>query len=152
MADESTTTDPQAAPSADLDVAQWLAQYRSALDTKMGLEVLELTAARAVGRMPVEGNTQPVRLWHGGATCVLAESLASLAATAHGWEQGKIALGVDINATHHRSAAQGSVTGTATALHLGSRVTSYEVVLVDDAGERLATARVTCQLVRRPRD
>ena len=50
----------------------------SALDAKMGLELLELTAERVVGRMPVDGNTQPFGLWHGGASCVLAETLASL--------------------------------------------------------------------------
>lgn len=152
------TDDSAAAPSPGTAAAtlpgdslpEWLDQYRSALDVKLGQEILELSAERAVGRMPVEGNTQPVGYWHGGATCVLAESLASLAATAHGWPQGKIALGVDINATHHRSAKSGWVTGTATALALGSRVASYEVVLTDDSGSRIATARLTCQLVRRP--
>lgn len=147
MTDESTAA-PTDAPADALP--EWLEKYRSALDVKMGQEILELSAERAVGRMPVEGNTQPVMYWHGGATCVLAESLASLAATAHGWPQGKIALGVDINATHHRSAASGWVTGTATALALGSRVASYEVVLTDDSDRRIGTARVTCQLVRRP--
>jgi uncharacterized protein (TIGR00369 family) len=53
---------------------------------------------------------------------------------------------VDINATHHRSASSGWVTGTATALRLGRTVVSYEVVLVDDAEQRLCTARVTCQV------
>lgn len=147
MSDETTTSPAQTEPTA---LPEWLEKYRSALDVKMGQEILELGADRAVGRMPVEGNTQPVGYWHGGATCVLAESLASLAATAHGWPQGKIALGVDINATHHRSAASGWVTGTATALALGSRVASYEVVLTDDDDRRIGTARVTCQLVRRP--
>ena len=76
----------------------------SALDAKMGLEVLELTPERVVGRMPVEGNTQPMGLWHGGASCVLAETLASIGAAAHALPD-RVAVGVDINATHHRSAA-----------------------------------------------
>lgn len=129
------------------DVIEWLKQMPSALDTKMGLELIEVSGERTVGRMPVQGNTQPIGYWHGGATCVLAESLASIASAAYGMPQGKVGLGVDINATHHRSATQGFVTGTATALALGSRVASYEVVLVDDAGDRIATARVTCNLV-----
>lgn len=124
---------------------EWLARFRSALDDKMGLEVLELTAERVVGRMPVEGNTQPMGLWHGGATCVLAETLASIGAAAHALPD-RLAFGVDINATHHRSVASGWVTGTATALRLGRTVVSYEVVLTDDAGDRIATARVTCQI------
>jgi len=117
----------------------------SALDAKMGLEVLELSAERVVGRMPVAGNTQPMGLWHGGASCVLAETLASIGAAAHALPD-RIAFGVDINATHHRPAAEGFVTGTATALRLGRTVASSEIVLVGGAGDRLCTARVTCQL------
>jgi 1,4-dihydroxy-2-naphthoyl-CoA hydrolase len=122
------------------------ARLVSALDTKMGLELLELTAERVVGRMPVAGNTQPFGLWHGGASCVLAETLASLGSYAHGWPN-RIGVGVDLNATHHRPARSGWITGTATALRLGRTVVSYEVVLVDDADRRICTARVTCQLV-----
>jgi 1,4-dihydroxy-2-naphthoyl-CoA hydrolase len=121
----------------------------SPLDVKLGLELFEVSPGHAVGRMPITGNTQPAGFWHGGATCVLAETLGSLAANAHAMPQGRFAVGVDINATHHRSATSGWVTGTATALSLGSRVASYEVILVDDTGSRIATARITCQLVRR---
>ena len=118
----------------------------SALDDKMGLELLELTAERVVGRMPVVGNTQPFGLWHGGASCVLAETLASLGAYAHG-RPDRVGVGVDVNVTHHRPVRSGWVTGTATALRLGRTVVSYEIVLTDDGGERVGTARVTCQLV-----
>lgn len=121
----------------------------SPLDNKLGLETLEVSPERAVGRMPVEGNTQPFGYWHGGATCVLAESLGSLAANAHAMAQGKIAVGIDISATHHRSARSGWITGTATALSLGGRIATYDVALVDDDGQRIASARITCQLVRR---
>ena len=120
----------------------------SALDTKMGLELLELSAERVVGRMPVAGNTQPFGLWHGGASCVLAETLASLGSYAHGLPD-RIGVGVDINATHHRSVRSGSVLGTATALRLGRSVVSYEVVLTDDSGKRVCSARVTCQMISR---
>jgi 1,4-dihydroxy-2-naphthoyl-CoA hydrolase len=122
------------------------AELDSALDNKMGFEMLTLTPARVVGRMPVAGNTQPYGLWHGGASCVLAETLASWGSYMHARPE-KISVGVDINATHHRSVTSGWVTGTATALHLGSSVTSYEIVITDDAGKRVCTARVTCQLV-----
>ena len=123
------------------------ADMHSPLDAKMGFELLELTPERAVGRMPVEGNTQPFGLWHGGATGVLAETLGSLDATAHAFTLGRIAVGVDLNATHHRSARTGWITGTATALTLGSRVAAYQIELVDDDDRRIATARLTCQLV-----
>ena len=127
------------------DLPPWFSSMHSALDDKMGLEMLEVTGERVVGRMPVEGNTQPMGLWHGGASCVLAETLASIGAAAHALPD-RLAFGVDINATHHQSASSGWVTGTATALRLGRTVVTYEVVIVDDAGTRICTARVTCQV------
>jgi 1,4-dihydroxy-2-naphthoyl-CoA hydrolase len=125
------------------------AELNSALDTKMGFELLALTPERVVGRMPVAGNTQPYGLWHGGASCVLAETLASLGSFMYAQPE-RISVGVDINATHHRSVTAGWVTGTATALRLGRTVASYEIVITNDAGERVCTARVTCQLVTPP--
>jgi 1,4-dihydroxy-2-naphthoyl-CoA hydrolase len=122
------------------------AELKSALGSKMGFELLSLTAERVVGRMPVAGNTQPYGLWHGGASCVLAETLASLGSFMHAQPE-RISVGVDINATHHRSVTAGWVTGTATALQLGKSVANYEIVITDDAGKRVCTARVTCQLV-----
>ena len=117
-----------------------------ALNTKMGFELLTLTPELVVGRMPVAGNTQPYGLWHGGASCVLAETLASLGSFMHAQPE-RISVGVDINATHHRAVTSGWVTGIATALRLGRSVASYEIVLSDDAERRICTARVTCQLV-----
>jgi 1,4-dihydroxy-2-naphthoyl-CoA hydrolase len=144
------TSPTPASPEPERAVPDWWATTASALDTKMGLEVSELTPQRVVGSMPVEGNTQPYGLWHGGASCVLAETLASIGSFAHAQTvaPGSAAVGVDLNATHHRPARSGRVTGVATALHLGRRTTSYEVVLSDDDGRRVCTARVTCQVVR----
>ena len=135
------------APPAPLPA--WYGLMASALDAKMGLEVLELTPDRVRGRMPVAGNTQPMGLWHGGASCVLAETLGSIGATAHA-RPDRVAVGVDLNATHHRAVRSGWVTGTATAIRLGRSVASYEVVLVDDGGARVCTARLTCQIVAVP--
>ena len=128
------------------DIPAEYAELNSALDTKMGFELLALTPERVVGRMPVAGNTQPYGLWHGGASCVLAETLASLGSFMYAQPE-RISVGVDINATHHRSVTAGWVTGTATALRLGRTVASYEIVITNDAGERVCSARVTCQLV-----
>lgn len=122
-----------------------------ALDTKMGIQLVELGADRLVATMPVEGNTQPFGLLHGGASVVLAETLGSVGSALHGFPD-KIAVGVDINATHHRSARSGSVTGVATAVHLGRNSTSYEVVITDDQGRRTCTARITCALIPAPKN
>jgi len=99
--------------------------------------------------MPVEGNTQPYGLLHGGASVVLAETLGSVGAALHAARvHGGIAVGVDINATHHKGVRAGLVTGVATALSLGGSIASYEVSITDEAGDRVCTARITCALRR----
>ncbi len=128
-------------------VPEWARAIKSPLDSRMGLELIELRPDRAVGRFPVEGNTQPHGIWHGGASCVLAEGLASLAASAHARTMGKVAVGLDINVTHHRSVRNGWVTGVATALSLGRTIASYEVAMTDDRGRRIATGRLTCAII-----
>ena len=117
----------------------------AALHERMGIEILEARPDRVVGRMPVEGNTQPYGLLHGGASCVLAEGLGSYAAAMHALPD-RIAVGVDINATHHRSVQFGYVTGVAVPAHRGRQTASYEVVISDDEGRRVCTARITCLL------
>lgn len=113
---------------------------------RMGIKVIEVSAQRAVGTMPVLGNTQPYGLLHGGASAVLAETLGSYAAAAHAGE-GRAAVGIELNATHHRSARSGVVTGTATALHLGRTLASYQVVVEDEDGRPVCTARLTCMVI-----
>ncbi len=122
----------------------------NALSDRLGIKLLEASPQRVVGTMPVEGNTQPYGMLHGGASCALAETLGSVGAALHAAvAHGGIAVGVDINATHHRSARGGLVTGVATAIHLGGTAASYEVVITDERGARICTARLTC-LLRRP--
>lgn len=116
---------------------------------RMGMEILEVGARRTVGRMPVEGNTQPYGLLHGGASAALAETLGSIASALHAGE-GRIAVGLDLSATHHRAVREGWVTGVATPLSLGRSVASYEIVVSDDDGHRVCTARLTCLLRDRP--
>ena len=89
-----------------------------ALDTKMGIEIIEASPQRLVATMPVDGNTQPFGLLHGGANVVLAESLGSIGTQLHAGPDRKI-VGVDINATHHKATATGVVTGVATAVSIG---------------------------------
>lgn len=120
-----------------------------ALDEKMGIVVLEQSAERVVATMPVEGNTQSLGLLHGGASAAFAEALGSWAAMIHASSLGKVCVGVDINATHHRSARAGTVTGTATAISLGRTMASHEIVITDEAGERLCTARITNLLIEK---
>ena len=117
-----------------------------ALDKKMGIEIIEASPERLVATMPVEGNTQPIGLLHGGANVVLAESLGSIGTQLHAGADRKI-VGVDINATHHKSATSGFVTAVATAISLGKTLCSYNVEIKNDKGERTCTARITCLIL-----
>lgn len=132
----ATTPDP----STGMDWAR--NRGMGALAEKMGIEWVEFSVERSVATMPVLGNTQPVGLLHGGAYVVLGESLGSMAANLYAGT-GRLAVGVDINATHTRSATAGTVTGVCTPLHLGRSLTVHEIVITDEAGRRCSTVRIT---------
>lgn len=133
-------------------VQQVLAAYQAAskdtLADRMGITIIEASAKRVVGTMPVAGNIQPYGLLHGGASCVLAETLGSLASALHAGPD-RATVGVEISATHHRAATGGLVTGVTTMLHGGRTITTHEIVITDDAGRRVCTSRLTCLLVNR---
>ena len=115
------------------------------LAERMGINILEASPERVVGTMPVDGNTQPFGLLHGGASMVLAETLGSLGAhLAAG--SGRTAVGIEINGSHHRGARAGVITGVATAISLGKTLAIYEIVLTDDEGKKICTSRLTCLL------
>ena len=112
---------------------------------RMGIEIVEAQPGRVVGRMPVAGNTQPYGLLHGGASVVLAESLGSMAAALHAGPD-RVAVGVEVSAAHHRAARDGVVTGVATPLSEGGNLAAYDIVITDQKGRRICTARLTCML------
>ena len=126
----------------------FLAGSRDTLVDRMGITILEATAQRVVGTMPVAGNTQPYGLLHGGGSCVLAETLGSLGSALHAGLE-RITVGIEISATHHRAASGGQVTGVASLLHGGRSITTYEIVISDDRGRRVCTSRLTCLLMDR---
>lgn len=112
------------------------------LTQKMEINFLSLSAEESVATMPVEGNRQVIGLLHGGAHVVLGESLGSLSAAIHAGP-GRIAVGIEINATHSRSVSEGIVTGTCRALVLGRNLCTHEIVMTDEHGRRLSTVRMT---------
>lgn len=116
---------------------------KDALAQRIGIEWLEASPQRLVATMPVAGNTQPYGLLHGGASCVLAETLGSVGAILHAGPEAT-AVGVELNATHHRAASAGTVTGVATPLHLGGTIATYEIAITDEQDRRTCTARLTC--------
>jgi uncharacterized protein (TIGR00369 family) len=125
------------------EVADWIAKRgHGALADKMGIVVHELSAEGGVATMPAEGNTQPFGIIHGGAYVVLAESLGSMAANIAAGP-GRHAVGIEINASHTKSCSEGIVTATAKAINLGKNLTTHEVVITDEKGNRLSTVRIT---------
>lgn len=125
-----------------------------ALSVRLGITVLRARPDTVIGTMPVGPNTAVSGLLHGGASCVLAESLGSIGAHLHAMSHGGgYAVGVTISATHHRPVRAGTVAGMATALDLDGPLVSYGIVIVDDARERVCTARLICAVgfVRRVR-
>jgi len=116
-----------------------------ALAERMGIEVLEIGPDRTVARMPVEGNTQPYGLLHGGASAVLAESIGSIASALYAGP-GRISLGIELNCTHHKSVRTGYVVGTSTPLARSRSLTSYAIAVTTEDGTPICSARLTCML------
>lgn len=127
-------------PALDLDAA--IGRGMGELAERMGIVWHELTPEHSVASMPVEGNRQPVGILHGGAHVVLAESMGSIAANVHAGAD-RLAMGIELNASHSRSVRSGFVIATCDAIHLGSTLTTHEIVVRDEEGRRLSTVRIT---------
>ena len=120
-------------------------KLRGPLATTMGIELLRAGPDEVVARMPVAGNTQPYGLLHGGASAVLAETVGSIAAAIHAGP-GRFPVGIELNATHHRSARTGDVTARATPLSAGRTLATFHIAITDDQQRPVCTARLTCLL------
>src|SRR5690606_13248808 len=116
-----------------------------ALGGRMGIEVTHASPEGVTGTRPVEGNPQPYGLRDGGASAVLPETLGSVGAMRHGGPK-RIAVGVDLNVTHHRGVRSGTVAGEAVPVHRGRSTATYEVVITDEEGRRVCTGRLTCAI------
>ena len=115
------------------------------LNEKLGVVMVEASPERVVATMPVEGNRQPYGLLHGGASVALAESLGSTLAALN-CPPDRSAVGIEISATHHRSALSGLVTGVSTPINVGRTLVTSETVITDEEGRRVCTVRLTCLL------
>jgi uncharacterized protein (TIGR00369 family) len=93
--------------------------------------------------MPVDNRTQqPFGLLHGGASVVLAETLGSMAGFLTTAE-GQCVVGTEINASHHRAVASGTVRGVCKPLHLGKTSQVWEIAIFDARDKRCCTSRLT---------
>jgi 1,4-dihydroxy-2-naphthoyl-CoA hydrolase len=124
-------------------MAAFNSQGDETLAGRMGIRIVAASPERVVGTMPVAGNVQPYGILHGGASCVLAESIGSLGAALQAGPD-RFTVGIEINATHHRSASSGLVTGVATLAHGGRTMSTFDIVITDELDKRICTARLSC--------
>jgi 1,4-dihydroxy-2-naphthoyl-CoA hydrolase len=119
---------------------------------KLGIVIEEWSPERVVGSMPVEGNTQPYGILHGGATCSLVESLASAgAAAAAGWAD-HIVMGLQQTTNFIRAVREGIVRGVATPIHTGRTTHVWQVDITQvETGKLVASGRVTLAVRDRPK-
>lgn len=150
----SNMSDPQ---SRDI-TAEVQSIGMGALGERMGITLVSASIdseglATISATMPVEGNTQPYGLLHGGASAVLAETLGSIASAITAFNrigEGTLVVGIDLNCTHHKSARDGVVTGVAHMISAGNTMLSSEIVITNAQGERICTSRLTA-MARKPR-
>jgi uncharacterized protein (TIGR00369 family) len=120
------------------------------LTEQLGIQLVELTPTRVVATMPVDHRTrQPFGILHGGASVALAETVASLGGAANVDRNKFVAVGLEINANHLRAVSDGTVTATATPIHLGRTTHVWDVRIADEQGRPVCVSR--CTLAIRPR-
>ena len=123
------------------------------LAATIGIDLVELTAERVVATMPVDDRTrQPVGLLHGGASLVLAETIASLGGAMNVDLNHFTVVGLEINANHLRAKKDGVVTGTAVPLHVGRSTQVWDVRIVDERERPICVSRCTLAVVPNNRD
>ena len=117
----------------------------------LGIELIELGDDYLRGTMPVDARTcQPMRLLHGGASVVLAETLGSFAANAVVDTSQYACVGQEINANHLRPVPEGGrVTGTTKAIHLGARSQVWSIEIHNQRGQLVCISRLTMAVISR---
>jgi 1,4-dihydroxy-2-naphthoyl-CoA hydrolase len=138
-----TASSASAQPLAGADLVASLNGRMGELNEKLGIEFVQADSQSVTARMPVVGNRQPADLLHGGASAALAETLGSMHALLLA-PAGSMPVGIELNCTHHRSATGGDVTGECTPIHVGRTLATFQIVVSDEAGRRVCSARLTC--------
>ena len=114
------------------------------MDKALGIEVTEIGDDYIVAKMPVTEKTkQPYGILHGGASCVLAESIGSTAAALSMDGSKKYPVGIEINANHISSPTEGFVHAKAVPVHIGGSTSVWNIDITDDAGKRVCYSRFT---------
>ena len=114
------------------------------MDKHLDIEIVEIGDDFIVGRMPViEKTKQPYGILHGGASCVLAESIGSTAAALTLDGAKKYPVGIEINANHISSPTNGHVYAKAVPVHVGGSTSVWNIDITDDQEKRVCYVRFT---------
>ena len=125
-------------------------EQKTMLDA-LGIETVELTKDRVVMTMPVSDATrQPFGILHGGASVALAESAASIGAWMNVDQERQATVGLEINANHIRSKAEGIVTAVATPVHRGRTTMVWDIRITDEEERLICMSRCTIAVIERP--
>ena len=129
------------------------ARTKNTLAEHVGIVLTELGPDYLRGTMPVDHRTcQPMRLLHGGASVVLAETIGSLAANAANKDLSKRLVGQEINANHLRGVREGSVvTGTARPVHIGLASQVWSIEIRNERGQLTCISRLTMAVINAPK-
>ena len=132
----------------DITLADLGTLGKGTMSEHLGIEWTELGDDFFSGRMPVDHRTiQPYGLLHGGASCVLAETLGSVASALVIDPLQFKCVGIEINANHIRSARNGYVTGTARPIHIGRQTHVWEIRIADEREKLVCISRLTVAIV-----
>lgn len=134
----------------DLQLHEIAPLGKGTMGEHIGLEFTELGADYIKARMPVDARTrQPYGLLHGGASCVLAETLGSVASAMVIDPERFICVGLEINANHVRGVREGLVTGITRPLHLGGSTHVWDIKIHDERDKLVCISRLTVAILKR---
>jgi 1,4-dihydroxy-2-naphthoyl-CoA hydrolase len=124
----------------------WMKSFpKKNMSDHLGIEITEVGDDYITARMPVDERTvQPYGLLHGGASCVLAETLGSIAGTFCIDISKQMVVGIEINANHIRSAKSGYVYGTVKPIHVGLSTQVWGIEIVNEEKKLVCISRLTC--------
>ena len=109
----------------------------------IGIVFTEIGNDFLIATMPVNERTfQPMKIMHGGASCVLAETLGSVAANCCVDMEKKVCVGLEINTSHIKMVKSGLVTGTARPVHIGKSTQLWEIHITDEANQLISLSRL----------
>lgn len=135
----------------DIKVEDLFPIGRETMATYLGIEWAGIGENYLKARMPVDHRTrQPYGLLHGGASCVLAETIGSVASALVVDMSQYSCVGMEINANHLRSAREGWVIGTARPLHLGRNSHVWDIKIHDEQDQLICVSRLTVAIIQRP--